>query len=362
MKNRIRLFGIYLPFLLLLIVGAVTLKTIAAIGFYSYEHYYFTNKALPLVANILIVIAIVFFIIYIISTKKELKLIPSFSSPANYIPSAAISAALVFIIIKFVKTFCISFGNALDAATIYQTTNWIYIFKETSWLSLLLSIFASLSIVYFALNTIFIRTVSARRANFGFCAIIFFGLYLAYLYFDGTAPINSPIKIADQLTYAFTAVFFLYEIRLSLGREKWKSYVIFGFITASLAAYSSIPALITYFATKHTISNSVYESILTFCIFLFVALKLILTEKLIEDKESAFITKLKEAAKRREGELNKSEAENEELAPEQSPEEADENQISILDMEAKEEPSENSEAELTEEIEFPMNISSEDYH
>ena len=355
MRNRIRLFGLYLPFFILLTVAAITLKTIATIGYYNYNYHYFTNKSLPTIANSLVLAAIVFFIIYIISSTRSIRLIPSFSSPANYVPSAVVSASLVFMIIHLART-----ARASEALIIKG-------------LSVALLVFAALSIVYFALNTIFIRTISARRANFGFFIIIFLGLYLAFLYFDPTEPINSPIKTADQLAYAFAAVFFLYEIRLSLGREKWKSYIIFGFIAALLTAYSAIPSLITYFATKRVVSNSIYESILTFSVFLFITLKLLLTDKLIEKKEAPFIEKLKEAAAKREAELNHTAEEVEEDAvEEEAVEEPDEKQISILDMKTEgdgelydgqnAEEVETSTYEKTEKSDIPMNMTSEDYH
>lgn len=313
MKNRIRIFGAYLPFFILLTVAAISLKTVATVGFFNYRHHYFTNQTLPLIANILIAVCAVFFIIYILSARAEVKLIPNFSSPANYAPSSAVAAALVFMMIHLIKAFLHS-----------QT-------PIIKWISLILSFFALLSIVYFALNAIFTRTVSVRRANFGLFTVIFLALYLAYLYFDTEAPINSPIKIADELAYAFAAVFFLYEIRLSLGREKWKAYIIFGFIAALLTAYSSIPALITYFVSEVEISNSVYESILSLSIFIFITAKLFLTDRLTEQKESPFIEKLKKAAEKREHDLTASAEPYQAPTNEEVLDNCDKNQISILD-------------------------------
>jgi len=198
MRNRTRLFGIYLPFFIILILTAITLRTIASIKYFNYTYHYFTSTSIPLIANAITTVTIVFFIIYIFSVCREIKLIPSFSSPANYIPSAAIATALVFMSIHFSHVSADSINHAVN-------------FEDPSqikWLSLILALFALLSVMYFVMNTIFIRTVSIRRSNFGLCMILFLGLYIAYLYFDTTAPINSPIKTVDILTYAFTAVFF----------------------------------------------------------------------------------------------------------------------------------------------------------
>jgi len=166
-------------------------------------------------------------------------------------------------------------------------------------------------------------------------------------YFRDGEPINSPIKTVDILTYAFTAVFFLYEIRLSLGREKWKAYIIFGFIAATLCAYSSIPTLITYFVTGKVISNSIYETVLTLTICLFIVMKLLLTDRLIEKKEAPFIEKLKAAASKRDAEIHPAiSVTSEEDVEDDETEigiEPDENQISILDIEPDRDVPEDSE-------------------
>ncbi len=315
MRNKTRLFGSYLPFLMLLLLGAITLRSIALISYFNYDFHYFTVKTLPKIADALIVIATVFFIIYIIGTRKKLSLIPSFSSPANYIPSAALAAALVFTAVGFLKSF------------VYSSS------PITRLLSIFLVVLAFLSTAYLFFNTAFVRTISIRRASFGLSIIVFLAIYLSYLYFDGSTPITSPIKTVDQLVYAFCAVFFLYEIRLSLGREKWKAYILFGFITALLSAYSAIPAIIVYFVNGESVSNSIYESILTFSIFIFTASKILLVDKLTDANESQFITKLKEAAAKREEELNpKSEITETAEESDKEAEAPDENQISILEM------------------------------
>ena len=243
---------------------------------------------------------------------------------------------------------------------------------------------AALSIVYLIFNTFFIRTVSARRAGFGLCITIFFSLYLIYLFFYSSVTINSPIRTIDQLTYAFAAVFFLYEIRLSMGREIWKPYLIFGFISAALAAYSSIPAIIVFFVKGEVISNfvkdeiildsvlnsphtkeafvsmSIYESLLTLSILIFIVSKLILTDKLIERKQSSFVQKLIENAEKRDAALNP--VENQEIDGQEAAiteEIPDENQFSILDITPNSEESISESEEITEE-ETPNNQNTEE--
>ena len=356
MKNTSGLFKIYLSIITLLTLCALTFKTIAVINseFYDYRHAYFIKATLPNIANVLVCIVIVSFLIYIIGIQKAVKLIPSFSSPLNYVPSAALAAAIFFMFLRFGAIFL----NSLAVSEYEQKS-----FADVEWLAFLLTVFAALSVIYLILNTVFIRTVSARRANFGFCIIIFFALYLTYLYFDVSVPINSPIKITDQFTYTFTSVFFLYEIRLSLGREKWKSYLIFGFISAILAAYSAIPALIFYFVKGVSLSDTIRETVLTLTILIFISSKLALTYRLTKSGEHSLITNLKRSAEERISELSpaKIEEEPEVTETEEEIEVPDEKQIAILQIQENGEETEIRIEDLTDGIPT-MNISSEEYH
>ena len=105
-----------------------------------------------------------------------------------------------------------------------------------------------------------------------------------------------PGKIISQMAYLAAAVFFLYEIRLPLGREKWRAYVCFGMICTALCAYSAIPSLIVYIAkpdTLYLLVTGEFEIALTLSIFIFSTFKLILTATLIEDKESTITQKVR---------------------------------------------------------------------
>ena len=64
---------------------------------------------------------------------------------------------------------------------------------------------------------------------------------------DGMA-LNSPNKLISQMAFLLAALFFLYEARISLGREKWRGYCIFGLAALAANAYSAVPAVILYFA------------------------------------------------------------------------------------------------------------------
>jgi hypothetical protein len=111
--------------------------------------------------------------------------------------------------------------------------------------------------------------------------------------------INAPNKIVDQMAFIFASLFFLYEIRISLARECWHLYIAFGFIAATLGAYSSIPSIVMFFVKDTVISHSLEETLLTLCITLFIASRLVLACKLNPDRESEFVAAMRERADER---------------------------------------------------------------
>ena len=154
-------------------------------------------------------------------------------------------------------------------------------------------------------------------------------------------PVNATNKLTDQLAYLFCALFFLYEARISLGRDKWRAYGSFGLIAALFTAYSSIPALITYLINGEIISNSIEENILTLTLFIFITARLISLTTLKEKSESRIISSMQEYARRREEILVESvKVHREAFAV----------QMTIDDLLPKEEA---AEADVTEEIELP---------
>ncbi len=314
MNNKPKLFGFYLPLFFVFMAAAVVTRAIAAVKYVD-EYGYYSNKLLFYISAVIIVLGVLVFIGYIFFERKDIKLIPSFDSPASYAPSAAVAVALILLGVNLFKiTPNINSANSLMKP-----------------LTVICAILAILSALYFIVSTFIIRRRSMKRADLGIVTLVFICCYVAYLYFDISLPINSPNKIVDQMAYLGAALFFLYETRLSLGREKWRSYIAFGFIAALLLAYSSIPSLIVYFVTGNIISNSIYESVLSFALFLFATAKILLTTILVEDVESPVVTKIIAASKARSEAISHNSddlMQNDEPEPEQN----DKNQLSITDI------------------------------
>ena len=228
MKYKAKLFGIYLPLFVISTLLAVILRSVACFTDYNFATDYFGSKGLISAGNYITVAACILYFTYIFTAKRDIRLIPNFTSPITYIPTGLVAVALLFISRSLGES-AVSAHNKSDRITISFIV------------ALLAAIFALFSILHFTLTAIDEKEHSTNRASFGLFTIIFMAFYSAYLYFDTSLPLNSPAKITDQMAYLFAAVFFLYETRLSLGREKWRGYIAFGFIAAMLTAYSVVP-------------------------------------------------------------------------------------------------------------------------
>jgi len=329
MRKLYELYGIYLPIFILILPLAVVLRTVALFtDLAQYGH--FENDLLANISAWIAAAAALFFITYMFAGKKNIKLIPSFESPANYVPAALVAVAMAMLGAHLLAT---ATGTDLQAQSIYGRI-----------ISIAAPILAFISVIYFALSTIMIARRSIRRSDFGIITLLFICMYVAYIYFDTALPINAPAKIADEIAYLAIAMFFLGETRLSLGRESWRRYISFAFIGSILTAYSAIPNLIYYFAREESVSLSIYESLLTLAFFIFITSKIFLTPMLTKDATSDVVSKIIAIEEARREAIESTESTEE---PEQTSAEEDENQITI----SYEEPIENDTAEQTAESE-----------
>ena len=98
MKNKARIFGIYLPVFAILLVAVLTLRTVALFIDFNFNTGYFIEKTLSAISDYITVAASVFFLSYIFTARRDMKLIPDFTSAATYVPTGMVSVALIFIV------------------------------------------------------------------------------------------------------------------------------------------------------------------------------------------------------------------------------------------------------------------------
>lgn len=304
MKFRTILKRVYLPTLLGVISLSVIFRIAAIFANYNFNTGFFEKKTLINIASVLVVAGSVFMFTYAFTGSKKFKLIADFSTPATYVPTGALSVAMMFFaVLTFIESsktnFSIREFLMIPGVTPPILLNYISANMSSFVLSLMAPM-ACLAVGYFLLNACVLKRSSSLRAFFGTANVLFLAFYTSYLYFDTSSLArNAPNKIVDQMAFLFAALFFLYEIRISLGREKWNLYMAFGFIAATLTAYSSIPSLTVYFINGETISNNIQENVLSFALFIFIISRIALAVFLNEDKESESIPAIREYASAR---------------------------------------------------------------
>ena len=302
MNRKSFLYKLYFGGTLLFLLFTATLRTTACLAFLNYENGYFTDKTLISIADYTLVFAVFFALSYLFIEARDKNFIFNFSSPLNYVFAGTLGIALLFVsrscfsLFKSYKQFV----DLNDANPFVETG----VEKLLSYISLTLAILALLSVLHFILASLVVKEKDAKRADFGLITVIFLSLYATFLYFSNDMPINVPAKIVDQSAYLSASLFFLFETRISIGRERWRAYRAFGFIALLLTAYSAIPSLIVYIASGRVISNTIYESVTTFAISLFIGARLILTAQLRENEESKTVSLIKSAFATRLEEIN----------------------------------------------------------
>ena len=277
MLNKKKHLDIYLVLLLLFTAGGVIMRSIAALGSLDYELGHYADDVLITVSDWVTVGGAVLLFSYVALAPRGCKYRAEFSGVKTYLPTALVSASLIFLTVSLLTDIYRATHGHIDLDSLRDLT---VIMPALS------ALLAGCSVYYFFLNAYLPSATSTRRAAAAFAAILFLCIYPAYLYFDSGLPINAPNKVVDQMAYLFSAIFFLYEARISLGRDRWGAYVAFGLIASLLTAYSAVPSLIVYFASGEIISNSIAESALTISLFIFIISRLITVRSLYSDEPS----------------------------------------------------------------------------
>ena len=306
MNTNTKRLGIYLAILLTATMIATTLRSVACVTELDYASGFFTSKSLITLANAIISITVIGMTSYGFVASR-IKLQPSFSTAATYVPTGILGVATVFLGVKLLTYTINSTRYVIFGKNALPFTN------PAVFLGILAAILAFVSIAHHFLNAFNTEAKTELRAYFATATVTFFALYAILIYLDGSLSLNESSKILRQTSFLFSALFFLYEVRISLGREMWRIYTVFGLIAAILTAYTSIPAIITYYVNGELLSSignkslaSIEEYILLLALFIFIISRLCLTAILSEEKKNELLEALARSAIEREREASES--------------------------------------------------------
>ena len=82
----------------------------------------------------------------------------------------------------------------------------------------------------------------------GFSVIIWAALYLMCVYFDMSSPLNSPVRILEQLSLITIMLYFVFEIRFLLKKPRPRLYLPVSLLAMLFISLSSVSDLILTFS------------------------------------------------------------------------------------------------------------------
>ncbi len=293
-KNTKRL-RVYSLLMLIIAAAAVALRSTALILHFDHASGLHSDTTLINISNIIIWAGAIFMLTYMFIADK-LEVEGSFSTPATYVPSGLVGAAVLFL-------------GARTLSHLLNTGRYPFLSKEvltdsSTYLTLAAVLLAFLSVVHFFLNSYEQRARADIRALFSIATVLFLIIYSILVYTDDALTVNDPRKIYDLMAFIFSSVFFLYETRISLGREMWRAYSAFGLIAALFCAYSAIPTFITYyingpeifFGASESAVASIEECTFKLALFIYITARLLLLSSIKEKRPSKLIEVMGEHA------------------------------------------------------------------
>lgn len=262
-------YGIYAPLLLVITLIATTLRTVGVfLGVNEYG--FFEVSILSDVSAWIVVGGVLLALTYPLTHKRIYPIFRDDRTPLTYLPAAILGLCLIF------------FGAEVtpDALSLLAMQH----ISPLTVSATLLLVLSACGVLYAASVCLIESSLSDRRAGLGMLTVLLYGIYAAFLYYDTTLPLNAPIKIADQMTYLAFALFLLYEVRISLGREQQGLYSAFGFIAGMMASYSAVPSILLYIIKGRVLSFSLAETILTLGTLLFIIGRMLVRDSSPEDR------------------------------------------------------------------------------
>ena len=308
MNTNSKRLGIYLLIMTVLTAAATTLRSIACVIHLDFASGFFTDKSLITIADIIITVTVLGMFSYLFVAQR-INLLASFSTGATYVTTGVLGVATAFLGTSVISFVSIAHRYSTRVDNIMSAEKYLPV------IGIICAILAFLSIAHHFLNAFITEAKTELRAYFALASISFLGLYAMLIYLDPTLAIGESTKLLRLTAFLLSALFFLYEARISIGREMWRIYAAFGLAAASLTAYTSIPAIIAYFTNGELVSYATrrslvsleeYMFLLALCIFIIA--RLCIAVRLKDDSENRFIKTFKTYASEREKEIAESSA------------------------------------------------------
>lgn len=264
MKNDFRKLGIILPTAFLSLV-AVILRCVAAVRDMDYATGFYGGSPLVTISDVLMTAAAAILMISLFIKEGNLSLRGGASGVTGYLSSGVIAISAVLIAVDLIVYISSRTRGSFIADLLAHRSSVVAL------LAVLIALAATaLSVVSVFLSA---ERTSLRGAR-DMTTALFFGIYATFLFFRLGDTINQPQKVVTEMAALAMAIFMLECARIHIGRERPRSYLALGMITAALSANALFPALAVCMFKGEVIAFSIYEMILTAAIFIFTVLRL----------------------------------------------------------------------------------------
>lgn len=131
-------------------------------------------------------------------------------------------------------------------------------------------IFAVTAALYFLLPAFKSRPAHPARVVCGFGGVVFFIFRLLVLYYDVSTPINSPVRMFDQMATVAAMLFLVYELRFLLSDPRPRIYVPIAAVSFVMMLSHAVSQMIAIFKVEGMIASlgaCVFELLLAVYIF-----------------------------------------------------------------------------------------------
>ena len=276
-------YGAYAPLLCIITLVATTLRTVAVfLGVSPYG--FFEHAILADVSAWIIVAGILLALTYPFTHRKAHPIYRDDRTALTYLPAAVLGLGILLFGAAIVP-----YALQLLSFPFYAPLREALIAFRLPITAALLVVLCACGVLYTAAVCLIDHTLSDKRSALGMLTVLLYGVYAAFLYYDTTLPLNAPTKITDQMTYLAFALFFLYEVRISLGCERRTLYSAFGFVAGMLAAYSAVPSFLLYIFNGRVLSYSLGETLLTLATLAFIIGRMLVCDSSPEDRPNALM-------------------------------------------------------------------------
>lgn len=232
--NRI---GFMLPLFYVAAPTVAILRSIACINDMDGTGY-FGSSYLMIACNVATAILTVLFFTHAFSHHRK-DSIPKecFCNTPTYVTSATLGGGIAFTIYELISFLINEDGQIRNI-------------ENSDIIVIISAICGVAALTFLLLNAIIEEKLSQIKAALGIASSLFFSTYGICIYLDKSVAMNGQQRIITVIALLMMASFMLFETRIPLGRSKWHSYAAFGFMSALMLLYSSVPALVYYIANK----------------------------------------------------------------------------------------------------------------